>query len=72
MEHMEAFLRREIKFTDIIEIVKTVMGKYQKQKSKNQNLKLNQIMDADGWAREAAQNIIENGSQKSGNRKIYT
>ncbi|MBI5326807.1 MAG: 1-deoxy-D-xylulose-5-phosphate reductoisomerase [Deltaproteobacteria bacterium] len=55
---VEAFLRREIRFTDITKIVKTVMEKYQKQKSKAQNPKLNQILDADGWARETAKEII--------------
>ncbi|MBI3752804.1 MAG: 1-deoxy-D-xylulose-5-phosphate reductoisomerase [Deltaproteobacteria bacterium] len=56
---VEAFLERKIKFTEITKIVESVMEKYQNQKSKTQNPKLNQILEADRWAREAAREIIK-------------
>ncbi|HKZ46931.1 MAG TPA: 1-deoxy-D-xylulose-5-phosphate reductoisomerase, partial [Thermodesulfobacteriota bacterium] len=55
---VDAFLQGEIAFTDITDIVKTVMGKYQNKKSKTKNPNLDQILDGDRWARETARGII--------------
>ncbi|MBI3756305.1 MAG: 1-deoxy-D-xylulose-5-phosphate reductoisomerase [Deltaproteobacteria bacterium] len=55
---VEAFLERKIKFTNIPKIVEATMVKLNNPKPKTQNPKLNQILEADRWAREAAKEII--------------
>lgn len=52
---VEAFLAKKIKFTDINKIVEKVL----RQHKIVQNPSLEQVFDADQWAREQAQSIIQ-------------
>lgn len=53
-EAVEAFLNKKIKFSQIYKIVEKVVRKHRVIHSP----KLNQIMEADGWAREEARKVI--------------
>lgn len=53
-EAVEAYLNRKIKLTDIYRSVESVVSKHRVK----QNPSLNQILDADAWAREETRKVI--------------
>ena len=55
-EAVEAFLNNKLKFTHIYDVVNKVVGKH---KIKN-NPNLDQVLEADQWAREESRKLIYN------------
>jgi 1-deoxy-D-xylulose-5-phosphate reductoisomerase len=53
---VEAFLARRLAFTDIVDTVDTVMQRHDVP-SKEQTLTIDEVLDADAWARECARDI---------------
>jgi len=52
---VEAFMSQKVDFKDISEIIETVMGKHRTREA----LDLEQVLQADSWAREEATRIVE-------------